>query len=125
MRLVDDDHPDRIKCTERVTAHTKGLNHPDDKRVFEVTDVTLYPTDRRTWAKLSDTLDPLIGQKFFVDDDERPGFHMTRDRKSGCRFAHPGIERQNTLTGIPVQGGLLVVAKPARKLYVNRDGFRS
>jgi hypothetical protein len=108
-----------------MTTHTQCLNHSDDERVVEIAHVTLYPTDGRTRAKLTDTFDPLIGQKLFVDDDERPGFHVTRDRKAGCRFAHPGIERQNTLTPVLVQGGLLVVTKPTCKLYVNGDGFRS
>jgi len=102
VRLVNNDHADRVERTNRIASHTQRLNHADDERVFQVALVTLDAPDRRAGTKLTDAFDPLVRQKLFVDDDECSCFHRARDCETGCRLAHARVERKDTVAFILV-----------------------
>ena len=123
VRLVHDDHADRVKRTDRIASHAQRLNHADDEWMFQVALVTLDTPDRRTGTKLTDAFDPLVGQKLFVDDDQRSGFHSARDCEAGCRLAHARVERKDAVAFVLVVGRLLIVSEFSGECHIDRDGF--
>ena len=93
MRLV---YYDRAHALERVGGpgpYAQGLNHGNHEILaLDLERVLLDAADGGARTKLTDTLDPLIGQKALVDDDHSPSLESGRERQGTDRFTHPHIE---------------------------------
>ena len=112
MRLVYYDRAHATEGADRPRTHAQGLNHGNHEILaLDLERVLLDAADGGTRTKLTDTLDPLIGQKALVDDDHCPSLESGRERQGADRFAHPHIEGQYSSTCFDSSGYSLVLVR--------------
>ena len=74
MRLVNHQEAYRIKRLFIKLAHTHSLNHGDDEILSGIADTALDAADGGAWAKVLNTIPPLIREELLVDDDHGSNF---------------------------------------------------
>jgi hypothetical protein len=92
VRLVYYERSERVKRTRGPRANAQGLNHSDDEIIFNLEIILLDSTNRRTWTKLTDALDPLVSQESLVNYNERPPLEPGRKSEGADSFSQPHIE---------------------------------
>ena len=101
MCFVDNHKPYRIKRLGVILTRAHGLNHTNDKVVFNVKRVLLDSTDGCSRTKLLNSLLPLICQKFFVDYYHRTNLEMCRICECHRCLTKTRRERQYTTAYFP------------------------
>ena len=74
MSLVNHQKPYGIKSLLVEFSHAHRLDHGDDEILLDVESVPLDAADGGAWAKVLNTIPPLIREELLVDDDHGSNF---------------------------------------------------